>query len=156
MSDWARRTVTEVLVGHMFAKVDRAASEQGIEVRCPLLDWDLVSYARSLPFDILLRNGRPKALLKDQLAGWPRFFLERPKLGFAYNLRWHWGLLNYAGLREAVDQRAIDAFESFLPEVLRHRPADWGLRNIFYNFEAAWRLLTWSRFLLRLDRVRSS
>ncbi len=155
MSDWARKTVTEVLVGHMFTKVDRAASEQGVEIRCPLLDWDLVSYARSLPFEVLLRGGRTKALLKEWFLGWPRWFLERPKLGFAYNLRWHWGLSNYAGLREAVDCRATDTFERFIPLVLKKNPINWKIKDIFQNFEACWRLLAWSRFLVRLDMAES-
>ena len=153
MSDWARKTVTEVLVGHMLAKVDRASAEQGVEIRCPLLDWDLVSYVRSLPFTILAHTGRNKALLKDQLTGWPSWFLERPKLGFAYNLRWHWGLSNYAGLRETIALRAIDTFERFMPEELHNNPAEWKAMAIFQNFDACWRLLAWSRFLVRLDRA---
>jgi len=156
MSEWARKTVSEVLIGHMFTKLDRAASEQGVEIRCPLLDWDLVSYARSLPFEVLLRGGRTKALLKDSFMGWPRWFLERPKLGFAYNLRWHWGASNYSGLREAIDRRTIDTFAPFVPEVLRQSSSGWKMKDIFLNFEAAWRLLTWARFLARLDRTRCS
>ena len=153
MSDWGRKSVSETLVGHMFTKVDRAASEQGVEIRCPFLDWDLVSYARSLPFDILLHGGRTKALLKDYLLGWPRWFLERPKLGFAYNLRWHWGFSNYEGLRDAIEKRAVNAFEPFLPASLRQAPARWKLTDIFQNFEAVWRLLSWSRFLVRLNKA---
>lgn len=153
MSSWARKTVTDVLVGHMFTKVDRASAEQAVEIRCPLLDWDLISYARSLPFEILTQGGRTKALLKNQLFGWPGWFLERPKIGFAYNLRWHWGVSFYAGLREGIDQRAIDAFKRYLPEVFRSRPINWKTRDIFQNFNAAWRLLSWSRFLLRLDQA---
>jgi asparagine synthase (glutamine-hydrolysing) len=153
MSEWARKTVTDVLIGHMLTKVDRASAEQGVEIRCPLLDWDLVSYVRSLPFEILAHTGRNKALLKDQLVGWPHWFLERPKVGFAYNLRWHWGLSNYAGLRETINLRAIDTFERFMPEVLRNNPAKWKATGIFQNFDACWRLLAWSRFLVRLDRA---
>jgi asparagine synthetase B (glutamine-hydrolysing) len=153
MSSWARKTVTDVLVGHMLAKVDRASAEQAVEIRCPLLDWDLVSYARSLPFKILVQAGRTKALLKNQLYGWPGWFLERPKLGFAYNLRWHWGLSNYSGLREIINQQAVETFEEFLPSVLRKKPANWNLVDIFQNFEACWRLLAWGRFLLRLDQA---
>jgi len=155
MSDWARKTVSDVLVGHMLAKVDRASAEQAVEIRCPLLDWDLVSYARSLPFKILAHGGRTKALLKEQLSGWPRWFLERPKIGFAYNLRWHWALSNFSGLRETIDRRAMDTFEKFIPPVLQRNSADWRTKDIFRNFEACWRLLVWSRFLLHLDQVPS-
>jgi asparagine synthase (glutamine-hydrolysing) len=156
MSPWARMMVTDSLVGHMLAKADRASAEQGVELRCPLLDWDLVSYVRSLPFEILVHGGRMKALLKDQLIDWPQWFLERPKVGFTYNLRWLWGLSNYAGLREAVDNRAVDTFGLYLPKVLRRKPVHWRTIDIFRHFEAAWRLLSWSRFLGRYDSAQKS
>lgn len=154
MSPWARTMVTDSLVGHMLAKADRASAEQGVELRCPLLDWDLVSYVRSLPFQILVNGGRMKALLKDQIRSWPRWFLERPKVGFAYNLRWLWGLSRYAGLREAIDHRAVDTFEPYLPLALRRNPIHWGTIDIFQNFNDAWRLLAWSRFLSRLNAAQ--
>src|SRR4030042_4076711 len=156
MSTWARKTVTDTLVGHMFAKADRASAEHGVELRCPLLDWDLVSYARSLPFEVLVHGERTKALLKDQLRDWPHWFLERPKLGFAYNLRWLWGLSCYKGLRECVDRRAVDAFEQYLPYGFHRNPVDWKNADIFQNFEITWRLLAWSRFLLRLAKIRTA
>lgn len=156
MSDWAQKTIGDVLVGHMLAKVDRAASEQGVEIRCPFLDWDLVSYARSLPFEILTQGERAKALLKNQLKDWPRWFLERPKKGFAYNLRWHWGLNNYAGLREQISPEAIASFRRFLPECLARVPDRWGRQDVWKNFEACWRLLVWSRFLHRVKRAVES
>ncbi len=155
MSEWAKRTVTEVLVGHMLAKVDRASAEQGVEIRCPLLDTDLINYVRSLPFEILVSGGRPKALLKRQLTDWPQWFLERPKLGFAYNLRWHWALSNYSGLRESIDKTASETFRLYLPLELRRVANKWRFTDILGNFEAAWRLLVWSRFLKRLKDTYS-
>ena len=155
MSRWAARTVTDALVGHMLAKADRASSEQGVELRCPLLDWDLITYARSVPFEILAHGQRPKALLKDQLQDWPRWFLERPKVGFAYNLRWLWALSRYSGLREGVDRRTIDTFERYLPRALYRNAADWKTTEIFQHFETVWRLLAWSRFLARLDDAKA-
>ena len=156
MSPWARQVTGDTLLGHMFTKADRASAEQGVEIRCPLLDWDLVAYARSLPFEILAGDGRNKALLKDQLAGWPRWFLERRKLGFAFNLRWRWGLLGFDGLRESVDREAVETFGELVPEPLRTDPSRWGSRDIFANFGAAWRLMTWSLFMRRLSSASVS
>lgn len=153
MNAWARQVVGGTLLGHMFAKADRASAEQGVEIRCPLLDFDLLCYARSLPFGILAGDGRTKALLKEQLQGWPAWFTERPKLGFAFNLRWRWGLANFDGLREHVDPRAVATFAPLLPEALRGTPRGWTRRAIFRHFGEAWRLLAWSRFLARLDAV---
>ena len=51
MGPWGRDVSGNTLLGHMFAKADRASAEQGVEMRCPLLDWQLFSYMRSLPYD---------------------------------------------------------------------------------------------------------
>jgi asparagine synthase (glutamine-hydrolysing) len=149
MSAWGRKTVTHALVGHMFAKLDRASAEQGIEVRCPLLDWDVMAFARSLPPSALLASDRPKHLLKDQLDGWPAWFLNRPKIGFAYNLRWAWAIRRFAGLRDRIDSEALATFESSLPRTLAQPPARWATREIWRHFPYAWRLLAWSAFLRR-------
>lgn len=155
MSGWAKETVTNTLVGHMFAKADRATAEQGVELRCPLLDWDVVAYARSTPFALLTHGGLLKALLKDQLKSWPDWFLERPKAGFTYNLRWLWGFSGYAHLRESVDPCAAECFGDRVPAPLRGPPSRWKTADVFRHFSEAWRLLAWSRFLHRLDAART-
>jgi asparagine synthase (glutamine-hydrolysing) len=153
MNPWGRFTVGHSLLGHMFAKLDRASAEQGVEVRCPLLDWDLLTYARTIRPELLFHGGRMKALLKAQLPGWPRWFLERPKLGFAYHLRWAWGLRRYAGLREMVAPEAVDAFGEMVPACLRRPPGQWRSWDVLRNFNAAWKLLVWSRFLRRFSQA---
>jgi asparagine synthase (glutamine-hydrolysing) len=151
MSAWAREACSNTLVGHMFVKADRASAEQGVELRCPLLDWDLMSYARSLPREILAPDQRAKVLLKNQLKGWPRWFLERPKIGFSYNLRILWRLSGFAGLREHVDATAQALFASELPLEL-HKPArEWSNAAIYANFLPAWKLLAYSCFLQRVN-----
>lgn len=153
MSGWGRRTVTAQLVGHMFAKADRASAEQGVEIRCPLLDWDVMAHARDLSPGELLAQGRMKALLKALLAGWPEGFLERPKVGFAFNMRYLWSLSNYAGLRESVMPEAQEAMGQAAPLRLRRKAHLWGAADIFRNFDAAWRLLALSRFFERMRRI---
>jgi len=150
MSEWGKRTVTDVLIGNMFTKLDRASSEQAVEIRCPFLDWDLLAYARSLPHEFLLHGGRTKALLKYQLSGWPGWFLDRPKLGFAYNLRWHWGIVDFSGLRESIDTGTVEVFGSLVHADLRKPPVKWKRSDIFNHFEECWRLLAWRKFQLRL------
>lgn len=149
MSAWGRKTVTHALVGHMFAKLDRASAEQGIEVRCPLLDWDVMAFARSLPPSTLLASDRPKFMLKDQLDGWPAWFLDRPKIGFVYNLRWAWAIRRFAGLRDRIDGEALARFAPSLPRSLAQPAARWTTREIWRHFPQAWKLLAWSAFLRR-------
>jgi len=150
MASWARDVTGNTLLGHMFTKVDRASAEQGVEIRCPLLDLSLMSYVRSLPPEILCGHLPLKYLLKEQLDGWPAWFLERPKLGFAYNLRWHWALTRFAGLREMVSPDAIATFGERVPPPLRAVPAAWRTPDIFHHFGDVWRLMVWSAFLDRL------
>jgi asparagine synthase (glutamine-hydrolysing) len=146
MSDWGRSMSTDHLVGHSFTKVDRASAEQGVEMRCPLLDWDLLSYARSLPYPILAVDPVMKPLLKRLLHGWPSWFLNRPKLGFTINLRYLWGATNYSGLREAILVESQERFAQHLPPALRRPAAEWTARHIFQHFPVVWKLLAWSRF----------
>lgn len=154
MSAWARRVAGETLLGHMLDKSDRASAEQGVEVRSPLLDWDLMAYARSLPFSVLSGDGRSKFLLKNRMKGWPDWFVNRRKSGFAYNLRWAWLLSNFEGMREMVSQDAIESMEDRVPAVLRKSPACWNRLDILGNFGEAWKLMAWSMFLMRLGNTK--
>lgn len=154
MSAWGTSMATDHMVGHGFAKVDRASAEQAVEIRCPLLDYDLMAYARSLPPEILLRGGVMKCLLKQQLAGWPTWFLERPKMGFVMNVRWLWAVGNYAGLRELVLPEAQEQFARWLPARLAKLTKNWSRRDVFSHFSEAWRLLVWSEFLRRLQALK--
>lgn len=149
ISRWGSRMVTDDLVGHGFAKVDRASAEQGVEVRCPLVDWDLMAYIRSVPPELLTQGGVMKALLKRQLAGWPKWFLERRKMGFVMNLRWLWAMSGYDGLRDLILPEAQALFGQWLSPRLRRPVADWTRRDIFRHFPEAWRLFVWSEFVRR-------
>jgi asparagine synthase (glutamine-hydrolysing) len=155
MSDWGKSMVTTSLVGHMFTKLDRAAAEQGVEARCPLLDWDLVAYARTLSPEVLFCDGRTKGLLKAELGEWPSRFVNRRKIGFAYNLRWAWYVSRFEGLREMVSRDTVALFSAKLPSELRNEPSRWKSLAIFRNFPAVWKLVAWSSFEDRL-RMGSS
>jgi asparagine synthetase B (glutamine-hydrolysing) len=150
MGSWAQDTAGNTLLGHMFTKLYRASAEQGVEVRCPLLDLPLMNYVRSLPVEMLCDNSSIKRLLKDQLADWPKWFVERRKVGFAYNLRWHWALTRFGGLREMISQNSIQAFSDRISPKLRGSPSTWKTRDIFNNFSEVLRLMVWSAFIDRL------
>lgn len=71
------------LPGLGLAYADRAAMEEGIEVRVPLLDLDLVRWSMGLPDDLLVRKGQGKWLAKKLAASvLPRSTVLRPKRGF--------------------------------------------------------------------------
>ncbi len=75
------------LPGQMLVKTDRTSMATGLEVRCPLLDPDLVSWGLALPASFKLRHGQGKAVLRAAVAPWlPPEILRRPKQGFAMPL----------------------------------------------------------------------
>jgi asparagine synthase (glutamine-hydrolysing) len=67
----------------ILTKVDRAAMAVSLESRAPLLDHRVVEFAWSMPFDLKLREGQSKWLLRQVLYKHvPRQLIERPKQGF--------------------------------------------------------------------------
>jgi asparagine synthase (glutamine-hydrolysing) len=52
-------------VGEFMTKVDAATMHYGLEARSPFLDQELWEFAARLPFDVRLRGGRLKAVLRE-------------------------------------------------------------------------------------------
>jgi asparagine synthase (glutamine-hydrolysing) len=67
----------------ILVKVDRAAMANGLEVRCPLLDQEVVEFACRLPMQYKLHGLTTKYLLKKAAAGvLPDAIIRRKKKGF--------------------------------------------------------------------------
>jgi asparagine synthase (glutamine-hydrolysing) len=72
------------LVGDILTKVDRASMAHGLEVRVPILDYDFVDWAATIPASLKMKNGESKYLLKKVVARHvPPEVVYRPKMGFA-------------------------------------------------------------------------
>ncbi|MBC7353428.1 MAG: hypothetical protein H5U08_13795, partial [Thermogutta sp.] len=155
MSAWGRNWSEASLLGHMFRKLDRASAEQGVEARCPLLDWDVMAAARSFPPHVLLRDGRTKAVLKAALSEFGPNFTDRRKVGFTFRIRWIWLKSLFAGLRDLVSIDAIERFAPGLPTSLRCTPSQWSTLSIFRTFYAVWKLLVWTQFEERIRQARN-
>ena len=74
----------------ILAKVDRASMLCSLEARSPFLDIEFVDLARRIPWQLKLRGGETKWILKKALAPvLPREIVERPKKGFGMPVgRW--------------------------------------------------------------------
>ncbi|MBI1301455.1 MAG: asparagine synthase (glutamine-hydrolyzing) [Alphaproteobacteria bacterium] len=71
------------LNGDILTKVDRASMAVGLEVRAPLLDARVLSYVWRLPFEMKIKKGKGKWLLRQLLKRHvPEHYFERPKQGF--------------------------------------------------------------------------
>ncbi len=82
----------------LLRKMDRASMAVALEVRCPLLDTQVLDLAGHLPTSVLMPGGRPKGLLRQVAAELlPPSIVERPKRGFALPVgRWFKGPLREA------------------------------------------------------------
>ena len=74
----------------ILAKVDRASMLNSLEVRSPFLDIEVVDLARRIPWQLKLRGGETKWILKKALAPLlPNEIIDRPKKGFGMPIgRW--------------------------------------------------------------------
>ena len=74
----------------ILAKVDRATMMNSLEARSPFLDIELVNLARRIPWQLKLRGGTTKWILKKALSPLlPREIIDRPKKGFGMPIgRW--------------------------------------------------------------------
>ncbi len=72
------------LADDCLVKVDRMSMAHALEVRCPLLDHEVVELAARVPSELKLAGGRTKVLLRRVAARrLPAEVLARPKMGFA-------------------------------------------------------------------------
>jgi len=71
------------LTDDILVKVDRMSMAHSLEVRCPLLDQEVVEFAGRVPSSLKLGRGMTKILLRGLAKRLlPREILERPKRGF--------------------------------------------------------------------------
>jgi len=91
----------------ILVKVDRASMANSLEVRCPLLDQELVEFACKLPMIYKLHGLKTKYLLKEAADGLlPEGIANRPKKGFGIPLsRWLTGELKDFMLDYLSEQR---------------------------------------------------
>ncbi len=95
------------LVDDILTKVDRASMANSLEVRCPLLDHELMELAAQIPSSLKLYNGQGKYIFKKALERvLPRSVLYRPKKGFAVPVaEWFRGELKEFAYETAIQRR---------------------------------------------------
>ena len=78
------------LPGDILVKVDRMSMANSLEVRAPLLDYELIEFAAKIPASLKLNKGEKKYILKNCFKPiLPDDILYRKKMGFSVPLA-HW------------------------------------------------------------------
>jgi asparagine synthase (glutamine-hydrolysing) len=133
----------------LLMRVDKITMSNSIEARVPFLDHRLVEYTFTLPTDVRMGGGTPKAVLKRAVRDWlPPNTLLRPKMGFTMPVKeWLRGpLASFA--RESImesrfrqrgflDYQAVDRV--LAGHVSGHVNADslvWSLLNVSLWYDA--------------------
>ena len=71
------------LINDLLWQEDRVSMAHGLEVRTPLVDVQLYSHIQNIGRKVLMRNGRPKAYMKETVSSiLSGSILNRPKSGF--------------------------------------------------------------------------
>ena len=71
------------LVDDILHKVDRASMRYALEVRCPLLDMNIIKYSFRLPYRYKIHRRKTKRIIKELCYEYiPSILLNRPKMGF--------------------------------------------------------------------------
>ena len=104
------------MTGDILVKVDRMSMANSLEVRAPILDYQVAEFAATLPSSQKYRDGEKKYLLKEVFKPFiPDSLLYRKKMGFSTPLdEWFRGELKALSKSRLVGaQRGLnDVFES--------------------------------------------
>ncbi|MFH1868861.1 MAG: asparagine synthase-related protein [Candidatus Omnitrophota bacterium] len=140
LSAWGQRQMTVDMLGHSFVKVDKAASEQQMEARCPYLDWDLMHFIRSIPSDYFIKSNTTKIILKEMLEEFPGWFINRKKIGFEFNFRY----LMFPSYRYIFNEIDFNMTGSLEAETRKRR---FSYKMMFDNFDYFWKRYILTKFL---------
>jgi asparagine synthase (glutamine-hydrolysing) len=110
----------QYLLDYILVKVDRCSMMHGLEVRAPFLDTALMEFVYRLPYQMKIRHGKRKYLMKKAFRGLlPRTIVDRKKRGFLIpTALWLKGLLRPL-VEELLGETWLRQQGLFKPEVIR-------------------------------------
>jgi asparagine synthase (glutamine-hydrolysing) len=106
---------------------DRTSMANGLEVRVPFLDRDLVRFAMSIPVDMKMKNGELKYLFRQAMESvLPQHTLAKKKWGFSFNPYYQFQkdlklVAQRILTRQCVDDRGIFNY-AYLKKIMESPP----------------------------------
>ncbi len=110
----------QLLKNDMLVKVDRMSMANGLEVRVPFLDAEVVDFANSLPIEYKINHKTQKLILKEAFEDFiPKELYNRPKHGFEVPLLdWLRTDLKSKVTKDLLDKDFIEQQGIFSPDAL--------------------------------------
>jgi asparagine synthase (glutamine-hydrolysing) len=149
---------TKTILPTLLRNYDRYAMANSVEIRMPFMDYRLVEYCFSLPWESKIRNGYTKAILRDSVKDLvPHEVLYRKfKIGFNTPFtewmqnQWKTFLLDTLENQDFKQSDLIDApkVDAFIRRVINDPKAS------FADGEDAWKMLIpyfWEKSFLKAD-----
>jgi asparagine synthase (glutamine-hydrolysing) len=106
---------------------DRTSMANGLEVRVPFLDKDLVQFSMSIPVEMKMKGGQLKYLYRKAVTGiLPEHTLMKKKWGFAFNPYYQFqkdlkGVAERVLTKERVEERGLFNY-AYLRRIMDHPP----------------------------------
>jgi asparagine synthase (glutamine-hydrolysing) len=131
----------------ILVKVDRASMACSLEVRAPLLDYELVEFVMGLPSKLKLKGFTSKYILKKTMKNWlPDEVINRPKKGFGVPIaKWVKGPLKQL-FEDLLSSNRIKREGCLNPEYVTQLLQD-HLLNKRDNRKQLWTLLVWELWI---------
>lgn len=139
---------TFFLADHNLSYTDKTGMAEGVEIRVPLLDIDLVAFAATIPTRYKIRRGVTKWIFRKAMEPYlPHGVIYRPKTGFGVPLRaWLRGPLR-SMLEELTDPKVIEQraiFDAAAVQKLKAATLD-GRVDGSYSLLSVMTIELWSR-----------
>jgi len=106
---------------------DRTSMANGLEVRVPFLDRDLVKFSNSIPAELKMKGGELKYLFRKAMAGiLPEHTLMKKKWGFSFNPYYQFqkdlkDVAERVLTKERVEERGLFNY-TYLRRIMDHAP----------------------------------